>query len=283
MKHEKFCKYCEKYYTFDDGIDDALFSSDELLVRTESRCPNCIDPRAVPHETYMKKTILNLFRAYLKRRDINADVFEESDIIEMLKEFPRANDLFQSNGNFITVTLYTGMGFQMHGNDYILGPPNCIRVEYDGETKKTITDRLIQCARCAKSVIVNKMQALSYFIGFEEKYCATCDSWQRNTTGLQNGSVKSDSSQRAIAKALNISRSELRNSASRFTKPIPSLPIGTRFGLLEIKEAYWDEDPSAYAPKYTLRCVECGTEFTCLQRQVEQISHPKCFKQNGVK
>lgn len=271
MLKEKFCAYCETYYFVEEEHEEV-----------NVRCPKCVDPNSIVGETYEKTTILAGLKRHLASNGIDASLWDEDTLISSLKEFPRANDLYFSNGSYRTITLYTGSTFEGKYGLFFLGP--VLRREMLGEHKPYVVEnRYIVCSRCNSSAEYSRLEALDMFVGFLEKKCKNCDiksyikSHKRNTKGLRKGSREKECSEKSRARALNVSRGELRaNPNIEYHKPLEE---GTEINGLKITEAFWDE--RTYSPKYRLFCPTCNGKFICLQRKVEDVLHI-CLKKEKV-
>jgi len=219
-----------------------------------------------------------MFKKYLQSKKIDVESIHEDSIIEMMRNFPRTYAAFISNGTYRTITLFPGTRFKGEFGEFELG----IAVPHNPEAfgkSRIWYNRYIICVRCRTQVTVSVQKALFFFIGLNEKRCAKCDlgdyypDKKRNTNGLRTGSDKSEYSDRAMAKALNVSRMDYRRYKDKIKKPVPSLVIGTNVGPYEVLAAYWDEDPKSYSPKYLIRCKDCKVEFRVIQKNVENIEH----------
>jgi len=267
MLKEYFCKRCKKYYFFDDGLDKGLLAppTDPSKSKRQAECPVCIDPNRVPGETYSKGTILTALGYHLFKQELGN--YKRAVLRDLIKDYPRAYNLYISNGTYKTITLYTGLKFKGSYGDFEIGP--VVKRKIRG---RIVNNRKIRCCRCKNITEVTKMRLLAYYVGFLEKRCGFCnDFFQRNTSGLKVGSEKRNDSLRALAKALNVSVSDFRRHS--FDKAIPALSTGTVVNGLKIIEVFWDEDPKSYAPKYRLHCAKCGQVFECIQKHVYQLSH----------
>jgi len=284
MLREKKCKHCNKYFTYDDGqIDLGLgtyekTSKEEVVESRYGYCPLCDDPNYVYELSYKKESILWMFKKYLASKKIDVTGISEESIIDMMRAFPRTYATFTSNGTYRTITLFPGMKFHGEFGEFELGisfPHN----PQDLGKSRIWYNRYIICVRCRTQVTVSAMKALFFYIGLSEKRCGKCDIQEyypdkkRNTAGLRNGSDKSEYSDRALAKALNVSRMDYRRNKNKHTRPVSSLPVGSVVGCYEIIAAYWDENPSSYSPKYLVRCTDCKQEFRILQKKIASIEH----------
>lgn len=275
MQVEKVCPYCKKIFLYEDGISEPLFTntgdrSEDFQERRAGYCPNCVDPYAIPGYSHSKRTILTLFKDLLLKNGVKVEYIDDDTLITLLPDFPRLHTYYKSNGTYLTFNL----------------PPNSL---FDGEFGQfelgTTTDkeyREILCKRCNATATYNSTMILRYYFGIEDKRCVHCDAAQyignhpRNTSGLmRNGSSKSQYSERAIAKALNVSRNDLRRY--KITSRQPSLPLNTVVNGLRIEEAFWEEE--TMTPKYRLVCDECQDEFFCTQKHIHRQQHfcPKVY------
>lgn len=272
MQREKLCTYCNKYFFYEDHSEER---PNDI---TNGTCPVCVDIRAIPGETYERQTIINRFKMYLKENGVQVELFDEDSLLSMLKDFPKANNLYLSNGTYRTISLFTGTIFDGMYGKFVVGPVE-IKVSNSEDNPNYVHLRQIICSRCKSETTQDKMIVLDFVLGFVEKRCQKCDcakyvsKHERNTEGLnRNGSHKSDKSERAIAQSLNISLNDLRRH--QISKREEPLEDGTIVNGLEIIRAYWDD--STYSPRYELRCPKCMNIYTCLQKRVELLSHPYC-------
>lgn len=269
MQKEKTCKFCKKVYYYDDGVDTGGLLQEPTLQKPKiwAQCPNCVDPNAVPHETYSKGSIYTVYRNWLLSKDI---VVPPDEVWNMLKsEHPKAHALF-STTTYRTITLYTGNKFPGRFGEFELG---VVIPRTNG--KQVLYDRQVKCCRCGKTSQVPKMRALAYFLGYIDKMCANCDRKVLFTSKdgkFVGGRKRTETSARAMAKELNISVMDFRRGNIP-DEPVPSLPLGTIVNGLEIVRAYWDDDVNVYAPKYTLRCNRCKLTFEVIQKSVERLDH----------
>lgn len=278
MQRESYCKHCKKIFYYEDGVDEGLTgSSDSITIVPKGYCPVCTDPHFIPGESYRKDVIFNLFKQHLKAHQIAVSVIEDEDLLAMMKTFPSTWNLYSSNGSYTTVTLTIGTRFHGLNGQFEIG--QVIRQHQNTTNENGMFFhymRELKCLRCSKVVIYPRNQILHYYMQLKLKACKKCDAsssdHKRNTSGLnRTGSIKSEFSERALAKALNVSRNDYRRY--HFSEPVPALPPGTVVSNLIIQEAYWDEDPSVYAPMYLLFCPKCKKNFTCLQKRVDLQQH----------
>lgn len=281
---EKLCRFCQTYFYYEDGLDlGGLGARNEhdrgLQGRKEKNhgyCPNCIDPHFIPGETYQKEVILHLFKRHLTSHSIS--IPDNDTLIEMMKNFPRSYACYTSNGTYRTFNLSTGLIFNGEFGQFQL-----LEVKVQQTHHELLAYmRNIKCTRCGRVVCVDRKKALEFFVGLKEKCCANCDNkrghggmsdHERDTTGLnRNGASKSEFSDRAMAKALNVSRNDYRRHI--ITQRVEPLPLGTVISKsLLITQAWWDENPDSYSPKYTLECQKCKQIFYCVQKKVQLLQH----------
>lgn len=269
MQQEKQCSECKQYFFYDDGLNP-----DGDGIEREGFCPTCVDPHFIPGESYYKDVIIEVFRKHLKGKGIAVHKLTREHLINMMGAFVRTHNLYHSNGTFTSVTLEHGTEFEgKEGRFQILlvHRKELIRDEFDIGRERFAYMREIKCCRCGRIVLCNRKQVLEYYLGLIEKACISCDptysDHERDCSGLnRNGSQKSELSDRAMAKALNVSRNDYRRY--RPTEPVPSLPIGTVVNGLRIVASYWDEHPDSYSPKYKLECPKCKKTFTILQKSI---------------
>lgn len=278
---EKQCPYCENYFLYEDQLDGGLV--DNSGEKITGHCPKCVDPHSIRGETYEKDSILSSLKRHFNQKGIDASDWDKDSLVEALRKFPKAYDLYFSNGTYRTITLYTGTAFDGRFGQFVLGP--VIQRTIQNQPKPIVLEnRLIICCRCNNQHEYGRVETLDMYTGFIEKMCKSCDAiryigkHKRNVKGLKKGSDKSDNSLRAKAKALNVSRSELRNNPN--IEYHPPLPIGEVVNGLEIIEAFFDE--KTYTPKYKLSCPKCGGIYIITQRKVEQISHVYCKETSNV-
>lgn len=298
MQVEKECKFCHQFFFYDDGSDQSLAQLPEHRAseRKEKRggyCPRCIDPHAIPGQNYKKETILLGFRKFLRSKKVDLFGLHDEDIVGMLKQFPRCYSIYTSNSTYRTINVYVGTKFDGLVGEFEMGlvHERVISAGIGHAPPHFCYMREIKCLRCNYIAKFELGRTLLYYLGLIPKRCRKCDSvgkfskHKRNTSGLirwKGGSEKSEFSDRAIAKALNISRNDYRRhfkNNGKLIKPEPSLPKGTVIqcgdGKLEIVEAFWDENPDSYSPKYRLICPKCKNTFVCIQKRVNNLFH-KC-------
>jgi hypothetical protein len=284
---EKLCRHCETFFYYDDGVDsgglanstDRYKRDSECQQKRRGFCPKCDDPHYIPGETYQKDVIIQLFKKHLSSKGVNVAPFDKEILVSMMKSFTRTYALYSSNGTFRTFNLLTGSRFKSEWGEFELLAPIPEKTGPDTFAYK----RGIKCLRCGKVIYVDRKKALEFFIGLHEKSCINCDNnrinnlpdhsdHERNTNGLnRNGSSKSEFSDRAMAKALNVSRNDYRRY--HITERVEPLATGTIVNGLTVTEAFWDEDPSSYSPKYVLVCMKCKKTFVCLQKKVQNYQH----------
>jgi len=283
MHREQKCKYCLKYFTYDDGLVDlGLGGNTKSDVGLEARigfCPACNDPNYVYDLSYKKEMILWVFKKYLQSRKIDTSGIPDDSLIEMMRNFPRMYRAYTSNGTYRTITLFPGTRFEGEYGEFELGISFERNPEHRG-IRRVWYNRYITCIRCNTKTVASFHKALYFYLGLLEKRCQKCDITQyypngkRDTSGLKRaGAAKSEYSDRALAKALNVSRMDYRRNKDIINKPVPALPIGTVVGVYEILAAYWDEDPKSYSPKYLVRCIDCKQEFRVIQKTVQYTQH----------
>lgn len=263
MLVEQICRHCNKIFVHDG--------------QREASCPNCIDPHLIPGESYKKQIIIDLFRRHLRKKGVHVASLDNEAILSMMTAFPRTNQLYHSNANYLTVTLPFASRFQGKRGEFelLLVQTKELRLV---DSPRFAYFREIKCLRCNRIVVYSRKQVLEFYIGLVEKCCIHCDhsvsKHDRDTTGLnRNGSEKSEYSDRAMAKALNISRNDYRRHKNEILSPVPSLPLGTIIGNLSVVGSYWDENPDSYSPKYILQCTKCNQAFECIQKRVALIQH----------
>lgn len=259
MPIEQICRHCDKIYF-------------------EASCPNCIDPHFIPGESYKKQVIIDIFKRHLKKKGVHVASLDSEAILSMMTAFPRTNALYHSNGNYLTITLPFGSRFQGKRGEFelLLVHTKEVKLDNDYNRNRFAYLREVKCLRCGSIVVYNRKSVLEFYIGLVEKCCIHCDpstsNHIRDTNGLnRNGAEKSEYSDRAMAKALNVSRNDYRRH--KITEPVPSLPLGTQIKNLKIILAYWDENPDSYSPKYTLQCIKCNQTFECIQKRVQLVQH----------
>lgn len=279
MQIEKYCKDCNQHFFYDNGIDEGL-SGDKSSIHTIDQvafCPRCIDPHLVPGQHYKKQTILELFARHLKSKGIVLARLEQDQIVDMMKGFPSTYNLYISNSTYSTVNLDVGTVFQGKNGQFEIGGVI--------ETQRPTTNehgtffaynREIRCLRCKRKTVYSRKDTLQFYLQLKLKQCIHCDvtvtNHKRDTSGLnRNGSEKSEFSDRAMAKALNVSRNDYRRY--NITERVEPLPDGTVINGLTIRSSFWDDDPMSYSPKYVLDCPKCKQTFICLQKQVKQQQH----------
>lgn len=293
MMREKFCQYCEKHFFYEDGVDahgvDVTRDDNQLRmterIKITGYCPICIDPHRVRGMTYLKSTIISLFRRHLASKGIQSQYLDDDTVIPMLEQFPRSYALYKSNGTYRTFTILPTTIFAGTYGEFMMGE---VAIRQSKRRDALIRYREIQCLRCNFTSLNSIGMTLIFFLGLDEKLCKKCDahSWlpekqereklprkirtSFNTSGLnRNGSSKSEFSDRALAKALNVSRNDFRRHI--ITQPEPPLPLGTPVGNLHIMEAYWDD--KTYSPRYLLVCERCKETFDCIQKRVHLMQH----------
>lgn len=273
MQQEKQCTECKQYFFYDDGLNPGGDG-----IEREGFCPTCVDPHFIPGESYYKSTIIEVFRKHLKGKGIAVHKLTEEHLIHMMGAFIRTHSLYHSNGTYNSVTLEYGLEFEGREGRFqiLLVHKKELTSEIDYDRERFAYQREIKCMRCGRIVLCNRKQALEYYLGLIEKACVSCDptysDHDRDCSGLnRNGSQKSESSDRAMAKALNVSRNDYRRY--HFTEPVPSLPIGTVVNGLKIVASYWDENPDSYSPKYKLECPKCKKTFRIIQKNVDSAHH----------
>jgi len=288
MLREKKCKKCGKYYQYDNGlIESGLGSTNEDRdgIKKESLerkafCPLCDDPKFISGLSYKKVNILWMFKKYLRSEGIEIDSIPDDSIEEMMRSFPQTYAAYTSNGTFRTITLFPDTKFKGEYGEFKLGIAYPRNPESFG-VGRIWHDRYIICLRCGKQTTATAQRTLFHYLGLCKKRCKKCDlkhyypNGKRNTSGLLLGGEhnRSESTDRALAKALNVSRMDYRRNKDRITKPVPSLPVGTLVGPYEIIAAYWDDDPSSYSPKYLVQCTDCKKEFRILQKKIRIVQH----------
>ena len=248
------CNKCGKYYHTD---------------KENMYCPLCIDPGSVPGFTYYKETIINYLRQELQASGIDTSVFERDDMLMMLKQqHPRAYEVFSGNSTYHTITLLPGATFPGGARDFTIG-------SMEKRNKgRLITYREVICSSCNKGIMYPSHRVFRWFLGFDPKWCKSCDFKQysvhkRNIKGLRQGGVQNPNSLRSQARALNVSRSVMRNNPP--TTRVPSLPVGTREGTLEIVEVFWCE--KVEAPRYRLLCRVCNRYYVIPQNHWGKCYH----------
>ena len=279
VMQEKKCPYCKQFFFYDDGIIESLPLHEQT--KLTGYCPVCIDPNAITGQTYEKTTILTAIKRHLKSKGVEADILDDDTLINMLKEFPRVHGIYYGT-TYKTFTINTGDIFDGERGKFEIRETKSIDlIDSNGTFKGTLWSRCIKCCRCGRIVTVTKTEAMDMFLGLYEKRCVHCDptvsNHKRNTSNLKRtGAVKSEFSERAIAKALNISRSDFRRAVNpQYTPPLPVgsiVEVGSYFKY-EILEAWWDEDPKSYAPKYKYKCLRCNEIFICIQKNIRNGSH----------
>lgn len=285
---QKRCYYCKKIYTYDDGkMSKGLSNRTEAQKKQEqghgvtvsARCPVCIDPHAILGQTYRKDSILSLFRKYLRSINVDPTYFDNDTILSMMAEHPKMLSLYESNGSYKTVTLHQGVCFEGKNGMFMLDEA-LLNNKTKGSPIPYFNRRVIVCMRCGRRSIYRRKSVLILFLGLKLKCCKKCDNptpqkerkeFIRNTKGLnRNGRPKSEDSERAKAKILNISRMDLHRHP-HWNERVPALPVDTKLGTLVIKRVYWDE--KTMTPKYDLVCTECRQFFTCVQKRVNDLLH----------
>lgn len=282
MQREKVCPYCKTIFFYDDGLDDVgLAGSEDTLAQKEPRtgyCPRCVDPNACPGETYEKESILTALKRYLRKEGVLVNTLDNDTLEGMLKEFPRAQSLYLSNGSYRTFTLYTGMTFPGMFGMFELGVHEYVQ---SPNVRWINTFRHIKCLRCNRVVKVLKTETLDMFLGMHEKRCFDCDNAaaehvKANSNLKRGGAQRSEFSARALAKALNVSRNDYtRHPEIQYTPPLPvgHIAVVQSKYKYEILKAWWDESPKSYSPKYLIKCVDCKQEFTCVQKHLKETTH----------
>jgi hypothetical protein len=281
MQIEKYCKYCSQIFFYDDGTDvDGLSGVADISankVKREGFCPRCVDPHYIAGESYKKTVILELFRKHMKDNGVHVAVLDEDSLLIMMQSFPTSWKLFNSNGTYLTINLIIGTRFPGKVGEFEIGQVikehRHTTNEYGEFFKYT---REIKCLRCGRVVLYNRRDTLEFYLQFKLKQCKNCDPPVGNPNGNtqnlnRNGSEKSEFSERAMAKALNVSRNDYRRH--RPTERVPPLPNGTVVNGLIIRQSYWDEDPDSYSPKYILGCEKCKQTFICIQKNVHYLQH----------
>lgn len=282
MLKEKFCPHCETYFFYETEVDTHGVSMSYVDNRvkdgkkdiTSGYCPRCVDPHRIPGMTYKKKTILSYFRNHLVERGVQVQYLDDETLIQMLTKFPTAHQLYTSNSTYLTFTLVPDLLFNGKYGEYKLGQ---LKVTPSKTRHAMSTYREIICLRCNKTTIASVMLTLYYYLGMKEKQCKKCDysmyvqgKKPSNISGLnRNGSKPSEYSDRALAKALNVSRNDFRRHLIHI--PEPPLPVDTIINGLRIDEAFWCD--KTQAPRYILVCDKCQDEFNCLQKRAYLLQH----------
>lgn len=224
-------------------------------------CPVCSDPHAITGECYEKQSIMNAFVRYLKKEGIRAEELSLEDLENMLEAYPKAYNLFKSNGTYRTVNIPTGTEFEgRYGTFTVM------------EVCDIPINRYVMCNRCEEKACFPRQEILDFFLGFRRKHCLACDASRRakDEGNLnRNGRPRSETSERSLAKALNVSRNDYRRYKP--TLPVPALPVGTEINGMTVTEAYWDD--TTLTPKYRLYCPKCNQKFTCIQKRISTIFH----------
>lgn len=257
MLKEKKCPYCKAFFYYEDRVDEEC--SDEG--RNSGFCPKCVDPHHIPGEAYEKTTIIGLFRKHLKKNGVVIDMFDLDQTIELMKEFPTAYNLWLSNGSFRTFNLLTGTLFEGDSGRFEIGPLK--------DSGSTYQNRYIICCRCKTPTTYSKNDVLTFFMGLEKKRCLKCDRDKNDKNLSKNGRPSSEFSERSIARALNVSRNDLRRH--KISKPNNPLPLGTVVNGLIIVDAFWDNESES--PKYRFKCPKCNNIFRCLQKHINDQLH----------
>lgn len=231
-------------------------------------CPRCVDPNSIPGCTFLKETVLNLLRREMQMKGVETSYFSRDDLVGMLQQYPRASEVFHSNAEYRTITIYPGDKFPGGNREFIIG--NMVRKNRG----RLITYRDVTCTNCDKAILYPSNRVLRWFLGFEKKWCRSCDykeysDWKRNISGLKKGGTVNPNSLRSMAKAMNVSRSQMRTNPP--SQRVPHLPVGTQKASLVIVEAFWCE--RVEAPKYRLICEKCKRYFVISQRDWENCEH----------
>lgn len=275
---EKFCNICKLYYFFDDGSDGQGLGRvnaqiDPYKVEWKKGfCPRCNDPHYVSGESHKKEDVIDALRKHLEAYEINTTLIDQATLENMLKEFPKAYAVYTSNGTYTTFNVHAGTIFDGPDGQFEIGGV----ILREGGGYRTSYFRDVKCVKCGRVTQYFRDDVLDFYLGFQQKRCATCDPHYRNTTGLnRNGRTPSPLSERAIARSLNISRAEYRSKIEKGERlvRVEPLPNGTMVGKFEVIESYWDDKASSYTPKYKLRCKYCNQTFVCLQKKVYQQQH----------
>lgn len=263
---EKFCNICMSYYFYDDEPDSLL------RVVPKAYCPKCHDPHKIPGQSYYKTVVIECFRRHLQENGVITDGLDDETLASMLQQFPIAYSVYNSNGTFLTFNIPSGTIFEGKNGRFEIGA--AYLRQHAGKFNYW---RDIICCRCHRTTTYATYDVLDFYLGFNPKTCVSCDPHKRNTQGLnRNGSKPSPKSERAIAKAFNMSVSDYRRHWKNHDsiKPIPALPIGHKLQCnLVVIRAYWDEDPNSYSPKYEIQCEKCKQVFVVLQKKVETVLH----------
>lgn len=291
---EKKCKFCGKYFHYEDGVDThgvALTREDSRVKagnknRITGFCPLCVDPHRTPHMSYRKTTIISVIRKHMIKKGIEGQFLDDDTIIGMLDEFPSAYKLYHGNGSYKTFNLLAGTLIDGRYGKFLLGEVDP-KAPVQSKSKKPQLGflRQVVCYRCKTIRLYDKLSVLKFAMGLKMKCCSSCDSMrlnrgspiQKNTVGLnRKGSRKSEFSCRSMARALNVSKNDYVRH--RITKPEPPLPIGTKIGkFLRVESSFWDE--KTCAPRYILVCDYCGDDFVVLQKRAHLLDH-YCQKVN---
>ncbi len=282
-QREKFCKTCGKYYFYEDGVDTpgvglirTTHGKDGNLTPSHDQCPTCYDPHFLPGCSYYKEYLFDLFCEHLKENRVEVEGLDIESIEEMMTSFPRIYRTYVSNDKFLSFTLYPGDKFDGKYGQFELGDVEEITVKEETTSpRQYVFKRMIRCCRCGRISKYDKQHTLEFVLGMIEKCCQHCDSKHYVRGNIDNlnrsGSKKSDFSERALAKALNVSRNDYRRN--RPSKRVAPLANGTIVAGLKILDAYWDDDPSSYCPKYLLECPKCLQRFRCIQKNVDRLAH----------